>query len=119
VGLIGGFFDAIGGTAISAYDSNGNLLGSVANDQLGLEFLGLVTSDNSALISGLLFSLVGPEPAGFAVDDIRFGVGNQVINPVPLPAALPLMGSVFCAGGFLAAWRKRRSKKSSAALEAA
>jgi hypothetical protein len=108
VGLIGGFFDALESTAITAYDSSGNVLGTIANDQLGLEFLGLVTSDNSALIAGLLFSVVGPEPFGFAVDDIRFGVGEQVVVPgVPLPAALPLFGTGLGVLGLLG-WRRKK-----------
>ena len=109
VGLVGGFFNAIGGTAITAFDINGNVLGSITNDQLGLEFLGLVTNDSSAVIAGLLFSLVGPELAGFAVDDIRFGVGEQVVVPggVPLPAALPLFATGLGALGLIG-WRRKR-----------
>jgi hypothetical protein len=54
---------------------------ALSNNQTGIQFLGLVTDDHSALISGLLFHLVGPEPAGFAVDNIRFGVGEEVVPP--------------------------------------
>lgn len=111
VGLVGGFFNAIGGTKITAYDINGNVIGTVVNDALGLEFLGLVTNDGSAVISGLEFSLIGAELAGFAVDDIRFGVGEQVSHPVPGPivgAGLP--GLVFASGSLLAWWRGRRRK---------
>ncbi|HYZ64041.1 MAG TPA: PEP-CTERM sorting domain-containing protein, partial [Acetobacteraceae bacterium] len=81
VGLIGGFFDAVGSTAITAYDATGSEIGSVTNSQIGSEFLGLVTADGSAIISGLLFHLVGSEPAGFDVDNIRFGTGSQVVVP--------------------------------------
>ncbi len=94
VGLDGGYFNAVASTAITAFDANGNVIGQVANTQEGVEFLGLVTSDNSATISGLLFSLVGDEPAGFDVDSIRFGVAGQVINPgnpVPEPATAALL----------------------------
>jgi hypothetical protein len=86
VGLDGGYFDAIGSTGITAFDANGNILGSVSNSALGVEFLGLVTSDGSSDISGLLFHLVGDEPAGFDVDNIRFGVQGQVIVPTPTGA---------------------------------
>jgi len=110
VGLVGGFFNAIGGTAITAFDINGNAIGSIANDKLGLEFLGLVTNDSSAVIAGLLFSLVGPELAGFAVDDIRFGVGEQVVVPggTPLPGALPLFTTGLGALGLLG-WRRKQA----------
>jgi hypothetical protein len=112
VGLDGGFFDAIASTGITAYDINGNVLGTVANNQTGIEFLGLVTDDHSALISGLLFHLVGAEPAGFAVDNIRFGVGSQVVNPVPGPiAGAGLPGLIMASGGLLAWARRRRRQK--------
>lgn len=83
VGLAGGYFDALNSTAITAYDANGNVIGSVTNSQLGYEFLGLVTSDGSATISGLQFSLVGPEPEGFDIDNLRFGLQGQVTVPGP------------------------------------
>ena len=81
VGLIGGYFDAANSTAITAYDANGNVIGSVTNPTTGDVFLGLVTADHSATIAGLLFSLVGDEPEGFDVDNIQFGVGAQVVAP--------------------------------------
>lgn len=93
VGLDGGFFNAIGGTAITAFDRHGVVLGSVTNTGLGIEFLGLVTDNGLAGIAGLLFSLVGAEPAGFAIDNVRFGLAGQVIVPgaVPEPASLALL----------------------------
>lgn len=81
VGLEGGFFDNVGGTAVTAFDSAGNQLGSFSNTALGFQFLGLVTSDGSNAIRGLLFSLVGPEAAGFAIDNLRFGTSEQVEPP--------------------------------------
>lgn len=92
VGLVGGFFDAIGGTAITSFDRDGNVIGSVQNDELGIEFLGLVTDDKSNSIAGLQFSLVGAEPAGFAIDNLRFGVADQIISPVSAPGSLALLG---------------------------
>jgi hypothetical protein len=109
VGLDGGFFDAIASTGITAYDINGNTIGTVTNSQTGIQFLGLVTDDHTALISGLLFHLVGAEPAGFAVDNIRFGVGSQVVNPVPGPiAGAGLPGLILAGGGLLGWWRRRQ-----------
>jgi hypothetical protein len=93
VGLDGGFFNAVAGTAITAFDSLGNVLGSVTNTGLGIEFLGLVSDNGLAQISGLLFSLVGAEPAGFAIDNVRFGVQGQVVTPVPEPASAALFGA--------------------------
>jgi PEP-CTERM motif len=95
VGLQAGFFDAIGGTAITAFARDGTIIGQVVNLALGIEFLGLVTSDNTNAIAGLLFSLVGAEPQGFNIDNVRFGVAGQVVNPgpqVPLPGSLALLG---------------------------
>jgi hypothetical protein len=110
VGLQGGYFDAIGGTAITAFDSLGNILGSVTNTGLGIEFLGLVSDNGLAQISGLLFSLVGAEPAGFAIDNVRFGLQGQVVTPVPEPASAALFGA-----GLLGLFFARRRKAAATA----
>lgn len=94
VGFDGGFFDAIGSTAITAFDRNGNLIGSVINTVTGIEFLGLATSDGQAAIAGVFLDLVGNEPAGFAIDNIRFGQAADIrvdIPSVPEPSALALL----------------------------
>ena len=107
VGLEGGYFDAIGGTAITAYDRAGNVVGSVLNTQMEIEFLGLVTDDGTAQIAALQFSLVGDEPAGFNIDNVRFGQEGQVVVPgVPEPASTGLMASGLIA---LLVARRRRS----------
>jgi hypothetical protein len=105
VGLDGGFFNAVAGTAITAFDNLGNVLGSVTNTGLGIEFLGLVSDNGLAQISGLLFSLVGAEPAGFAIDNVRFGLQGQVVTPVPEPASAALFGA-----GMLGLFFARRRK---------
>ncbi|MFD2168059.1 PEP-CTERM sorting domain-containing protein [Thalassotalea euphylliae] len=78
VGFDGGFFNAVGSTAITAFARDGSLIGSVANTVTGIEFLGLVTDDNTARIAGVFLDLVGAEPAGFAIDNIRFGGVNDI-----------------------------------------
>jgi hypothetical protein len=92
VGLDGGFFNAIGGTAIRAFARDGSFLGQVTNQSQGIEFLGLVTDDGQNRIAGLQFSLVGGEPFGFGIDNLRFGTVGQVVVPptnIPTPALLP------------------------------
>lgn len=93
VGLDGGFFDSVGGTAITAFRRDGTVIGSVTNTANGIEFLGLATADGSETIAGFLFSLVGAEAAGFAIDNVRFARAGQVIPPggqsVPVPATTP------------------------------
>lgn len=108
VGLEGGFFNGIGGTAITAFARDGSLLGSVSNEMTGIEFLGLAAQPGKK-IAGLLFSLVGNEPAGFGIDNLRFGASEQIVLPppidVPEPASIALFG--FALAG-LAAFRRNR-----------
>jgi len=94
VGLDGGYFNTVGATAITAFGRDGRRLGAVNNTALGIEFLGLVSRDGSNQIAGLQFSLVGPEPAGFAIDNLRFGRANQVDIPVIIsPSPTPTLSS--------------------------
>jgi hypothetical protein len=96
VGLDGGYFNAIGSTAITAFAADGSIIGSVSNSQIGSEFLGLVTSDGQATIAGVEFSLVGDEPAGFDIDNVEFGGQGQVTVPggqVPEPTSIVLLGT--------------------------
>jgi len=81
VGLHGGFFDSPQGTAITVYDRRGRSLGRAENRSMGREFLALATSDLSERIAALEFHLVGREPSGFGIDNIRFGDSEQVDVP--------------------------------------
>jgi hypothetical protein len=94
VGLQGIGFDAIGGTAITVYDRQGRVLGRTVNRGTLIEFMGLATADLAPRIAGLEFHLVGAEPQGFGVDNIRFGAPQQVdlpgvTPPAPAPPAPP------------------------------
>lgn len=110
VGLDGGYFDAANSTKIEAFDENGNSLGFVTNNGTGVEFLGLVTDDKSESIRGLLFSLVGDEPAGFDIDNVRFGAADQIVTPptgVPEPGELGMFGLGALLIGLFAGLRRR------------
>jgi hypothetical protein len=110
VGLTGGFFDNIGGTAITAFARDGSTLGSVVNTATGIEFLGLVTSDGSNQIAGLQFSLVGAENSGFAIDNVRFGTAGQISVPggTAVPEPFTIVGTIL---GGTAAMRMRKRLK--------
>lgn len=90
VGFDAGYFNAANSTGITAFARDGSILGTVSNNGLGIEFLGLVTDDGSEKIAGVFLDLVGAEPAGFNIDNLRFGRAGQV--KVPEPAALGLFG---------------------------
>lgn len=106
VGLSGGFFNALGGTTIEAFDLTGASLGSIVNSKLGVEFYGLFDSTGSN-IAGVSFYITGNEPAGFAIDNVTFGDASVVVN-VPEPTSLALV-SLGLAG--LASRRKLRAPK--------
>lgn len=105
VGFDGGFFDAVASTAITAFDRNGNFIGSVANTVTGIEFLGLISQ--SVGIAGVFLDLVGNEPAGFAIDNVRFG-RLQDVNPDLVDANAPASLAMLLLGvGFIARRRIR------------
>lgn len=79
VGLDAGFFNAVGGTSIEAFDRDGNSLGIITNSLLGIEFYGLATADGASRIAGISFYVTGDEPAGFAIDNLTFG-GPRSVN---------------------------------------
>lgn len=106
VGFDGGFFNAAGSTGITAFARDGTLLGTVVNTGLGIEFLGLVTPDGSAQIAGVFLDLVGAEPAGFAIDNLRFGTRGQVVVPgIPEPGSWAMLIAGF---GLTGAMMRRR-----------
>lgn len=97
VGLDGTGFNALGATAITVYDRQGRVLGRSVNRKMPTDFIGLATSDLSPRIAGLEFHLVGAEPAGFGIDNVRFGAPEQIdlpgvqppVAPPPVPPAPP------------------------------
>lgn len=104
VGLSGGFFDAIGGTTIEAFDAAGVSLGTITNSTIGIEFYGLFDSSGSN-ISGVSFYITGSEPAGFAIDNVTFGDAS-VVTGVPEPASMALLGAGLAGLGLL---RRRKA----------
>jgi hypothetical protein len=107
VGFDGGYFNAIASTAITAFDRDGNILGSVANSVIGIEFLGLVIDGVAPVIAGVFLDLVGSEPAGFAIDNLRFAQkGEVVVSNVPVPAAAFLFAPALL--GFVGLRRKAK-----------
>lgn len=110
VGFDAGFFDDVGSTAITAFDRNGNLLGSVSNVGTGIEFLGLVDDGNVAVIAGVFLDLVGPESAGFAIDNIRFGQRGEIDIPPTNDVNAPSMGLALLLTSTLMLIRRRKQK---------
>ena len=69
-----GYFDTLGDTNISVYDTDGLLLQSVSNDDNGIEVFAFRSSTGSALIKGFEF-IVGPlEAAGAAIDNLVYTI---------------------------------------------
>jgi hypothetical protein len=107
VGIDVGFLDAIGSTKITAFGRNGAVLGSAVNAGTPIEFFGLATADGTNQIAGLQFSLVGPEPFGFGIDNLRFNAAAASTTAVPEP--FTIVGTLI---GGSAAMRMRKKLKS-------
>jgi hypothetical protein len=101
VGLQGGYFNALKSTAIRAFDRQGRQIGSVVNLAEGIEYMALVTEDGSETIAGLQFSLVGPEPAGFAIDNLSFARRSELQGSYTKPSAPAGPSNTPAAGGGL------------------
>jgi hypothetical protein len=70
-----GFFDSIGGTTVSWFDINNNLLGSQSNTQTGIERFSI--PDNIGVFSIMITS---NEPAGYAIDNLSFEIVPQKVD---------------------------------------
>jgi hypothetical protein len=81
VGLTAGFLDVVNSITISAYDANGNPIGTVTNDQSGFEMFALVAIGTG--ISGL--TIQGTDPAGFEIDNVFLA------TPMPEPAGAAML----------------------------
>ena len=111
--LYGGFFDAIRSTGIVAYARDGSVLGTISNLGRGIEFLGLGVADGTARIAGVGLRLTGAEPAGFGIDNLRFGTAGQVNIPaVPEPASWAMMICGFGVMGSALRYRRREASVS-------
>src|SRR3546814_13623029 len=84
---------------------------------LGIEFLGLVTDNGLAQIAGVQLTLTGAEPAGFAIDNLRFGRVGQVVVPgaIPEPATwMPLIAGFRLVGAAFRLPRRSTAARSAA-----
>lgn len=70
-----GYFDTVGSTQITYTDLSGATIGTVQNSQLGIEHF---TAPNG--IHGITLSIVGSEPAGFALDNLAFQIESLTIQ---------------------------------------
>jgi len=70
-----GYFDSIGSTTVSWYDSNNVLLGSQTNTQTGIERFNIPNS-----IGVFSIQVTSNEPAGYAIDNLSFEIVAQKVD---------------------------------------
>lgn len=99
VTLTAGYFDTLGLTNITAYDSSGDALGRIVNQALGYETFNL-TDPGGQPISGLL--LTSSDPGGFGIDGVGVYQTTSTSTSMPAPGALAVLP------GFAAMWLARR-----------
>ncbi len=107
VGLKGGYFDNPHSTSITAFDVNGNVLGTITNSITGFEFYGLADASGNNVIAGISFYVTGNEPAGFEIDNLTFGAKEQINPTIPEPGSMILLGSG--AVGLIGRLRRRKA----------
>jgi hypothetical protein len=99
VTLTAGYFDTIGATTITAYDSGGNALGQIVNQALGYETFNL-SDPGGPLIGGLL--LTSSDAGGFGIDGVGVYQAPMTSTAAPAPGPLTVLP------GFVALWLARR-----------
>ncbi|MES1925621.1 PEP-CTERM sorting domain-containing protein [Salinisphaera sp. T31B1] len=96
VGFMAGFADSIGANRFTAFDRNGNILGTIDNQSLGYSLLALGNDDGTENIAGVQLTLTNLLDTGVAAESLFFGGADQLdIEPgsnvdVPEPAGLGL-----------------------------
>ncbi len=71
-----GHFDSVGSTKIEYFDSNGEKLGQRSNNEEGIETF---TFDSAQGISSWMFGIFEDEPAGYAIDNVKFDISKSFI----------------------------------------
>jgi hypothetical protein len=88
VSLDVGYIDNPGSTIVTAYGSNGGLLGTVVASQTGINHLTLAFPG----IARFLVESIGSEPAGFAIDNVAFTASGFTLSgslPAPTKSTSP------------------------------
>ena len=70
--LDAGYFDDLGSTQLTWFDSSGNVIGSQTNSELGIETFTIQVTANQSPIASWIIQEIGAEAAGFAIDNVSF-----------------------------------------------